>query len=94
MTVSHLSQATDSFSFAGVRDTHEIQIFAYDGFAVGLFIPAENNLVPVGMYLFAAGYDPDAIDLPDFSFRIDFRDALLYLRIADWQDEYIYSLYD
>lgn len=49
---------------------------------------------PVGMYLFAAGYDPGAIDLPDFSLRIDFRDALLYLRIADWQDEYIYSLYD
>ena len=49
---------------------------------------------PVGVYLFAAGYDPAAIDLPDFSLRIDFRDALLYLRIADWQDEYIYSLYD
>ena len=49
---------------------------------------------PVGLYLFAAGYDPAAADLPDFSLRIDFRDALLYLRIADWKDEYIYSLYD
>jgi hypothetical protein len=49
---------------------------------------------PVGLYLFAAGYDPAAADLPDYSLRIDFRDALLYLRIADWKDEYIYSLYD
>ena len=49
---------------------------------------------PVGLYLFAAGYDPAAADLPDFSLRIDFRDALLYLRIADWKDEYIYSLYE
>ena len=49
---------------------------------------------PVGLYLFAAGYDSAAEDLPDFSLRIDFRDALLYLRIADWKDEYIYSLYD
>ena len=49
---------------------------------------------PVGLYLFAAGYDPAAVDLPDFCLRIDFREALLYLRITDWQDEYIYSLYE
>ena len=49
---------------------------------------------PVGVYLFAAGYDPDAEDLPDFSLRIDFRTALLYLRVASWKDEYIYKLYD
>lgn len=49
---------------------------------------------PVGVYLFAAGYDPDALDLPDFSLRIDFRAALLYLRVAPWKDEYIYQLYD
>ena len=49
---------------------------------------------PVGLYLFAAGYDPTAADLPDYSLRIDFRDALVYLRIADWKDEYIYSLYE
>jgi hypothetical protein len=49
---------------------------------------------PVGIYLFAAGYDPDALDLPDFSFRIDFRAALIYLRVAPWKDEYIYKLYD
>ena len=40
------------------------------------------------------GYDPAAVDLPDFCLRIDFREALLYLRITDWQDEYIYSLYE
>ena len=49
---------------------------------------------PVGLYLFSAGYDPGAADLSDYSLRIDFHDALLYLRIADWKDEYIYSLYE
>ena len=49
---------------------------------------------PIGLYLFAAGYDPDAEDLSDYTLRINFRDALLYLRVADWQDEYIYCLYD
>ena len=49
---------------------------------------------PVGLYLFAAGYNPDAEDLPDYDLRIDFRQALVYLRIADWTEETIYSLYD
>lgn len=49
---------------------------------------------PVGLYLFAAGYDPQAADLQDYDIRIDFRSGLLYLRVADWEDEYLYSLYD
>lgn len=49
---------------------------------------------PVGLYLFAAGYDPLAEDLPDFELRIDFRAALVYLRVAGWSEETIYSLYD
>ena len=49
---------------------------------------------PVGLYLFDAGYDPDAPDLQDFDVRIDFRSGLLYLRVADWEDEYLYSLYE
>ena len=49
---------------------------------------------PVGLYLFAMGYDPDVPDLPDFEVRIDFRSGLLYLRVADWEDEYLYSLYE
>lgn len=48
---------------------------------------------PVGRYLFAAGYDPSAPDLPDYEIRVDFREALLYLRVADWDEEYLYSLY-
>ncbi|MBR5018476.1 MAG: hypothetical protein IKX53_02435 [Bacteroidales bacterium] len=49
---------------------------------------------PVGLYLFAAGYDPDAPDLPDYEIRIDFRQALLYLRVSDWEEEHVFSLYD
>lgn len=49
---------------------------------------------PIGLYLFAAGYDPEARDLQDYVLRIDFRAGLLYLRVADWEDEYLYSLYD
>jgi len=49
---------------------------------------------PVGLYLFAAGYDPRAKDLPDYSLRIDFRQAQVYLRVADWTEEIIYSLYE
>ena len=49
---------------------------------------------PIGLYLFAAGYDPDALDLQDYELRIDFRAGLLYLRVADWEDEYLYSLYE
>ena len=49
---------------------------------------------PVGLYLFASGYDPQAIDLPDYTLRIDFRQALLYLRVADWTEEQVYALYE
>ncbi|MBR0223885.1 MAG: hypothetical protein IJL93_06390 [Bacteroidales bacterium] len=48
---------------------------------------------PVGLYLFAAGYDPDAPDLPDYEIRIDFRQALLYLRVADWTETQVFALY-
>ena len=49
---------------------------------------------PVGLYLFDAGYDPAAPDLPDYELRIDFRSARLYLRVADWIDEFVYALYE
>ncbi|MBQ1673109.1 MAG: hypothetical protein II064_03385 [Bacteroidales bacterium] len=49
---------------------------------------------PVGLYLFAAGYDPDALDLTDYTIRIDFRQALLYLRVSDWETERVFALYD
>ena len=49
---------------------------------------------PVGLYLFAAGYDPAASSLPDYEIRIDFRDALLYLRVSDWEEEHVFSLYE
>lgn len=49
---------------------------------------------PVGLYLFAAGYDPAASSLPDYEIRIDFRDALLYLRVSDWEEERVFSLYE
>lgn len=57
----------------------------------------EQRLVftcPVGLYLFASGYDPAAPDLPDCTLRIDFRQALLYLLITDWNEETIYRLYE
>lgn len=46
---------------------------------------------PLGLYLFDAGYDPDAPELSDYAFQIDFERALVYLRIADWEDEYVYQ---
>ena len=58
---------------------------------------AEHRLVftcPVGLYLFASGYDPAAADLPDCTLRIDFRQALLCLLITDWTEETIYRLYE
>ena len=48
---------------------------------------------PVGLYLFDAGYNPEAPGLEDYTVRIDFERALVYLRIADWEEEYIYQLY-
>ena len=46
-----------------------------------------------GLYLFDAGYDPEARELEDYTIKINFDRALLYLRIADWEEEYIYQLY-
>lgn len=48
---------------------------------------------PLGFYLFDAGYDPEARELEDYTIKINFDRALLYLRIADWEEEYIYQLY-
>lgn len=48
---------------------------------------------PVGEYLFAMGYDPSAAQLPDYHIRIDFRAAQLYIRVADWEDEWVFMMY-
>lgn len=48
---------------------------------------------PVGQYLRATGYDKDAIDLCDFEVKVNFRDALVYVRVADWEDEYVFALF-
>ena len=48
---------------------------------------------PLGQYLFDAGYDPGAGELLDYSFRINFEQTLVYLRIAAWDEEFIYKLF-
>lgn len=48
---------------------------------------------PLGLYLFDAGYDPASEDLEDYAFTINFERALIYLRIGDWEKEYIYETY-
>lgn len=48
---------------------------------------------PIGLYLFDAGYDPRAPGLEDYTIRINFEKALVYLRIDGWEEEYIYQLY-
>ena len=48
---------------------------------------------PIGLYLFDAGYDPAVPQLDDYSLRINFEEALVYLRIADWEEETIYQLF-
>ena len=48
---------------------------------------------PIGSYIFSMGYDKEALDLPDYTIRIDFRNMLMYIRVADWEDEYIYALF-
>ena len=48
---------------------------------------------PVGQYLKATGYDKDAVDLCDFDIKVNFRDALVYVRVADWEDEYVFALF-
>lgn len=49
---------------------------------------------PVGRYMAATGYDRRAADLCDFDIRIDFRENLAYVRVADWVDEWIFSIYE
>lgn len=49
---------------------------------------------PVGKWIFDAGYDPGAEDLTDYSLRVDFRQAILYLRVSDWEEEYVYKLFE
>ncbi len=48
---------------------------------------------PVGQYLKATGYDKKALDLCDFVVTINFRQALVYVRVADWEDEYVFALF-
>ena len=55
--------------------------------------PLNRFVCPVGRYLFAAGYDPAAADLPDYELRIDFHQALLGIRVRGWEEEHVYSLY-
>lgn len=49
---------------------------------------------PLGLRIFDAGYDPAAEELPDYEFRIDFRRALVFLRIVDWEEVRVYGLYE
>ena len=55
--------------------------------------PQDRFTCPVGRYLFEAGYDPEAVDLPDYELRIDLRNALIGIRVRGWEDEYVHSLY-
>lgn len=48
---------------------------------------------PIGQYMKAAGYDKTATDLVDFRIDIHFRDALVYVRVADWDEEQVFALY-
>lgn len=50
-------------------------------------------VAPIGQYMKATGYDKEAIDLVDFDIRINFRAAQVYVRVADWEDELIFALY-
>lgn len=51
-------------------------------------------VAPLGQYMRATGYDKEALDLVDFEVRINFRDAAVYVRVADWDYEKIFSLYE
>ena len=57
-------------------------------------IQEDDGTGRISVYLFAAGYDPDALDLSDYEIHIDFRQALLYLRVADWTETRVFALYD
>jgi len=51
-------------------------------------------VAPVGQYMKATGYDKNAIDLVDFEIRINFRQAQVFVRVADWNDELMFVLYE
>lgn len=49
---------------------------------------------PVGQYMKATGYDKEALDLVDFEIEINFREALVYVRVADWSDQMVFELFE
>jgi len=49
---------------------------------------------PLGQYMKATGYDKEALDLVDFEIKINFREAQVFVRVADWDDELMFVLYD
>ena len=51
-------------------------------------------IAPIGQYMNATGYDKQALDLVDFDIKINFRDALIYVRVADWDDELVFTLFE
>ncbi len=51
-------------------------------------------VAPIGQYMKATGYDKEAIDLVDFDITINFRDAQVFVRVADWKDEWMFPLFD
>lgn len=51
-------------------------------------------VVPIGQYMKATGYDKAAPDLGDFEIRVNFRQALVYVRVADWKDELMFVMYE
>ncbi len=51
-------------------------------------------VAPIGQYMKATGYDKDAVDLVDFDIMINFRLATLYVRVADWDDEYLSARFE
>ena len=51
-------------------------------------------VAPIGQYMKATGYDKDAVDLVDFDIMINFRLATLYVRVADWDDEFVSARFE
>lgn len=49
---------------------------------------------PIGQYMARTGYDRTAADLTDFDIFINFRQAAVYVRVADWEDRYITANFD
>lgn len=51
-------------------------------------------VAPIGQYMKATGYDKEALDLVDFDITINFRDAQVFVRVADWEDQLVFELYE